>query len=1363
MATSLPEFGQFDCADLSNAGPRWKKWLARFEVLVAALNIGDENDDRKRKKALLLHYMGEECFDIYETVKEEGDVYDVVKTKLSDYFVPKSNCEYEKYVFRNTKQREGETLDQFCTRLRKLSVNCNFGEILNNEVKSQMIQGCVSTSLRKKALGKAMDLQTLLETGRQLEQTRSQASVMEGISSSGTTEVVNKTWTDRGRGRGSKDARPKSRPGTSGPRKQWPKPVKEGKVDSTGPNRTCFTCGGAYPHPEDCPAKNRRCYQCGDFGHYGKLCKKKSQKKQQYAKCVQPAMQEDVRPPSGSDSDYSLAVHSTSSPKDKIPEVKLTISGVKCKLLIDSGASVDILDRKTFLRICDSGKFEKGKPVLEPPDTNLFAYGGGPPLPLLGKFSTAVERNVDNIRICTVFYVTKSAEGCLLSYDTARKLGLINIVNTLAENRCEMLLCDFDNVFQGLGRLKDFQLKLNIDTDVVPLHQKHRRVPFSTRKKVEDAVKQLIADDICEDPGNDPTPWVSPIVVVPKPNAPDQIRLCVDMRAANQAIKRVKHPMPTVDELIHDLNGCKFFSKLDLNQGYHQIELHPDSRYITTFSTHLGLHRYKRLNFGVNAASEKFQQILESVLKGLQGVRNISDDIIIASESEELHGIHVRACLQRLSDSGLTLNRKKCMFFQSSMSFFGNIFSEDGISPDPKKISAVCDAPRPVDKKQVRSLLGMVNYVQRYIPGLATLVKPLRELIKTSTNFVWSDECESAWITLKSSLTDSSTMSYFDPNQKTELLVDASPVGLGAILTQIDADGDRRYVVAYASKSCDDVESRYSQIEREALAVRWGIEHYHLYLYGAPFTVVTDHKPLVSVFSNVLAKPSPRIERWCLRLQQYTFRTEYRPGANNPADYMSRHPLPSTNVRGRKVTEEYINFVCESSCPKALSVEDIRKATQEDALLQNVMLCIVSGQWHKYRQCEEMAIFQKVAPELSVTEQGVILRGHRIVIPSCMRSQIVEIGHEGHQGLVKTKSLLRAKVWFPYMDRAVEQVVRSCVACSAVVKDERMHPLKMSDLPERPWQCICADFGGPYPSGDYCLVVIDEYSRFPVVELVRSTSSRSVIPIMDKIFATHGIPERLKTDNGPPFQSYEFRRFLEYSGVKHRRITPLWPRANAQAENFMKPLNKAIKAATVEGKSWQQEMHKFLRNYHATPHVSTNRPPAELLFGTNIRVRLPECSVPICDDEVRAQDAQSKLKQKYYADKKNCNRPPVNYSVGDTVLIKQNKYNKLTPAYNPEPMVVEQVKGSMITARSPGLGTKTRNASLYKRIEDCRVPDELPVTEDYETDVLKDNVQEIPTVPVSVMSPSTPNPSTPIPTCRPKRQMKKPSRYNDFI
>ena len=797
-----------------------------------------------------------------------------------------------------------------------------------------------------------------------------------------------------------------------------------------------------------------------------------------------------------------------------------------------------------------------------------------------------------------MFYVVKQSRGNLLSFRTGMSLGVVNIVRSVTSaHECvvKQLLSEFSSVFEGVGLLKNHEVKLHIDSNVTPVYQKHRRVPFAVREKVENEIKRLTEQGIIETPTG-PTPWVSPVVVVPKPNDPNSIRLCVDMRAANKAIKRVKHPMPTVDELIHDLNGCTVFSKLDLSMAYNQLSLAPESRHITVFSTHLGVHQYKRLFFGVNAASEIFQQTIEQTLSGLKGVKNISDDIIIASKDVQSHEKHVRACLKRLKENGLTVNKKKCEFFKPSIMFFGNMFGENGLSADPHKVEAIKNVAPPSDKSEVKSLLGMANYVSRFIPNLATIVRPMREMTRENVPFVWSKSCNESLSKLKEGLTSDTVMSYFEPGLETELIVDASPCGLGAMLCQYAKHESHVHdvkrvprVVSYASCTLSDVQTRYSQTEREALAIKWAVEHFHLYLYGINFTVITDHKPLVSIFKNPLARPSARIERWCLSLQSYEFDVVYRQGKYNPADYMSRHPVSRINPEVESDTKEYVQFVCNHATPNALTVNEISEATASDVTLQNVIKCLENGKWYLYDESEEINAFEKVQSELSyVGSVGVLLKGTKIVIPLNMRKRVVSLAHQGHQGIVKTKALIRGKVWFPGIDNLVEETVKTCEACQVVSKDVRLHPLQMSELPDYCWQKVSADFAGPFPSGDYALVIIDEYSRYPVVEIVKSTSSRVVIPVFDKIFSMFGIPEVVKTDNGTPFQSHEFKEFSKLLGFRHRKITPLWPMANSQSENFMKPLIKACKTANAEGKSWKQELYSFLRNYRATPHVTTN-------------------------------------------------------------------------------------------------------------------------------------------------------------------------------
>ena len=353
---------------------------------------------------------------------------------------------------------------------------------------------------------------------------------------------------------------------------------------------------------------------------------------------------------------------------------------------------------------------------------------------------------------------------------------------------------EYKDCFEGLGKMKDKAAKLHVNSSARPLAQKFRRLPFHVHEQVEAELKNLEELDIIER-AEGPTPWVSPIVVVPKRTG---IRICVDMRAANQAIERERHPVPTVEDLIVDLNGSTVFSKIDLNQGYHQLELEENSRGITTFATHIGLFRYKRLTFGVNSAAEIFQKSIEEVLQGVEGARNISDDIIVFGKNQVDHDEALRAVLQRMRENNLTANPDKCLFNQSSIDFFGHHLSADGISADDKKISSLINASAPKNATEARSFLGLAQYLARFIKDFASISAPIRQLTHKNAKWVWGPEEQHAFACLKARMATPEVMKYFNPSLETELIVDASPVGLGAILTQLTADGGMN-IIAYAS------------------------------------------------------------------------------------------------------------------------------------------------------------------------------------------------------------------------------------------------------------------------------------------------------------------------------------------------------------------------------------------------------------------------------------------------------------------------------------------------------------------------------------------------------------------------------------
>ena len=381
-----------------------------------------------------------------------------------------------------------------------------------------------------------------------------------------------------------------------------------------------------WPHDSKtgCPARNRKCNGCHKYGRYAKCCTQKSRETRNSRKGKQPrgrgnpkekeiqngnrleAECEERETLSSSDDEYTFKLEVPAS-KVSAPFVSLKVNSVVCKFLVDSGASVNIVS---------SNAVKVFGVDLQPCGTRVYAFNLSTLLPVIGKFSALIESKCSAVD--AEFLVVES-ETSLLGYTTATELGILQIANAVSVDK--NVFQRYPNLFTVLRKMKNVEVKLHIDGNVSPVHQTHRRIPFHQGKSLEACVESLLQRDIIE-PAVSPTPWVSPVVLVPKPKQPGGVRLCVVMREANKAISRERHLLPTLDEVTHDLNGATVFSKFDLNQGYHQVLLHPDSRHITTFSTHSGLFRYKRLSFGINAAAEKFQNVIASAISDIPNVKN---------------------------------------------------------------------------------------------------------------------------------------------------------------------------------------------------------------------------------------------------------------------------------------------------------------------------------------------------------------------------------------------------------------------------------------------------------------------------------------------------------------------------------------------------------------------------------------------------------------------------------------------------------------------------------------------------------------------------------------------------------------------
>ena len=266
-----------------------------------------------------------------------------------------------------------------------------------------------------------------------------------------------------------------------------------------------------------------------------------------------------------------------------------------------------------------------------------------------------------------------------------------------------------------------------------------------------------------------------------------------------------------------------------------------------------------------------------------------------------------------------------------------------------------------------------------------------------------------------------------------------------------------------------------------------------------------------------------------------------------------------------------------NTIPKSITLEEMQEATAIDLELGKLAQYIQEGKARECKQDPLTSQFNGVFSELSFID-GLILRGSKIVVPQQLRRRVLDICHEGHLGAVKSKQLLRSKVWFPGIDKSIEDMISNCLPCQACTRKTVREPLQMSSLPKGPWVEVSADICGPFPTGEYVLVVLDAYSRYPEIEIVKKINTATITFALERIFATHGIPEEIKTDNSAPFQGKEFAEFSKEKGFFHRGVTPLWPEANGQVENFMKNIGKVAKTAHISGKNWRKELYVFLSN-----------------------------------------------------------------------------------------------------------------------------------------------------------------------------------------
>ena len=1127
----------------------WVSYSERLEHYFGANGIGTNEAALKKRTSILLTCCGPAT---YQLVKEHHQ--------------PTPSIIVQRFNFHTRVQKPSENIADFVAQLRKLSEHCGFGDTLDDMLRDRIVCGCRDNRLQCKLLAS--------ETGLNFAKAFAQAKAMEAAEREAkdlqTTPSSSQVHSLRDQPRAPRHPRSK-------PRGRLELRPRVSGVEQTTP-RTL----GKY--------KTFDCNYCGKKGHLAKVCRSKLNQTQKSPR-AHSTNQVDLQPKESTEYDMWFSFSDTPTPM----QVKLTVSDAEIPMEVDTGAALSIISDDTYRSVWASDD----APLLKPCTACLKTYTGDI-IPVKGALDVQVTHRDTSKQLSLI--VVEGSGPSLMGRDWLRHIRLdwsnLHSVRSSVHSRCQEIVDKHSKVFADeLGHLKGTEAHLYVDPTAQPKFYKARPVPYALRGKVEAELERLQRQGVIE-----PVPfadWAAPIVPVVKSDG--TIRICGDYKlTVNRVAKTDAYPLPRIEDIFASLSKGKLFTKLDLAHAYQQVPMAAESKKYTTVNTTKGLFQYNRLPFGVASAPAIFQRTMETVLQGIPNVCVYLDDILVTGATDEEHLQTLDHVLSRLEDVGARLKKGKCEFMLESVKYLGHRISAEGLQPTDDKIEALRKAPIPSNVSQLKSFLGLLNYYLKFLPNHSHNLAPLHRLLQNHTPWEWGSAQQKVFDDSKAALTSDKVLVHYDPDKELVLACDASPYGVGAVLSHRREDGTDQ-PIAFASRSLAPAEKKYSQLDKEGLAIVFGVKRFHQYLVGRHFCILSDHKPLQHLFRETSGIPvlaSARIQRWALILGAYDYTIMYKPGSqHNNADLLSRLPLSDTRkevpIPGETVLAMEMLF---DTMP--VTAKQIGTWTDRDPVLARLRDNVLKG-W-KDSTDPDLRPYQQRKLELSV-QDSFLLWGNRVVVPPQGREKLVEQLHEGHPGTSRMKSFARSFVWWPGLDSALEDRVRRCSACQRSRHLPANVPIQPWNWPERPWTRIHADYAGPV-LGHMLLIVVDAHSKWLEVRAVKNATSSSTIEQFRSIFAGQGLPELLVTDNGTPFTSAESAEFYAANGIRHVTSAPYHPATNGLAERAVQTVKEYLKKPSSE--TLQSRLSRFLFRYRITPHTTTSVSPAELLMGRRLRSRM---------------------------------------------------------------------------------------------------------------------------------------------------------------
>lgn len=790
-----------------------------------------------------------------------------------------------------------------------------------------------------------------------------------------------------------------------------------------------------------------------------------------------------------------------------------------------------------------------------------------------------------------------------------------------------------------------------------PIRQKPYRVAPYERKVIADQVKEMLQKGVVQESSS---PWAAPVILVKKKDG--SWRFCVDYRRLNSITKKDVYPLPRIDDVIDCLHSASYFSSVDLRSGYWQIPMEPAHKEKTAFVTPDGLFEFNVMPFGLCNAPATFERFMDTILRGLKWEICLCylDDVVIFGRTFDEHNCRVDTVLNCLQSAGLVLNSKKCRFGERQALVLGHMVDKDGVRPDPRKIEAVGNFKQPRSVRELRSFLGLCSYFRRFVPRFADLASPLTYLLHDNVPFHWTPECEASFSQLKFLLTSGPILRHFDPSAPSEIHADASGIGVGAVLVQ--KHNHVEHVVAYASRCLSKAERNYTVTEQECLAVIFAVQKFRSYIYGRPFTVVTDHHALC--WLTGLRDPVGRLARWALRLQEYDFVVRYKSGRQHAdADCLSRLPASEPEADADNF-DDYLAVV-SSNFPDA---ETFIVEQQNDSSLQPLFAVA-----HGPNSSRRFVMRDRLLWKTNYLPWGARFL---LVVPTRLRSQVLRTMHDdatsGHLGTARTLHRTKERFFWPNMHRTVAQYVASCQECQKYKRPTHVPPGLLHPVapPSSPFEQVGIDLLGPFPRSStgnrWVIVCVDHLSRYAETAAVpTATAAQVALFMLHFLILRHGAPRVIISDRGRQFVADVIEELLRLCTSRFRHSTPYHPQTNGMTERTNRTLtNMLAMYVDSDQKNWDELLPFVTYAYNTATHETTGYSPFFLLYARVPRNTLdsilpfslhcePSVAKTLCLAEearrlarLRTVASQTRSKKRY-----DSRHQFVSYAKGDLVLL----------------------------------------------------------------------------------------------------------------